>query len=65
MRYIQLTMSGALGYSQKEMIGMNILQILNKETLEKEFKTKLEELITKGGITGEVTRKISLKVKLS
>jgi len=55
LTYVNESMARTLGYSKEEMIGMHITKVLSKETLEKAFKPKLEELITKGEISLEPT----------
>jgi len=52
--YVNESMARTLGYSEEEMIGMHITQILGKEAL-KEFKPRSKELITKGEINVEPT----------
>ena len=53
--YLNESMAKTLGYSKEEMIGMHVTQVLAKEALEKRFKPKWEELITKGEISLETT----------
>ncbi len=51
--YVNESMARTLGYSKEEMVGMNVTQVLSKGDLEKKFKLKKEELITKGEIDFE------------
>ena len=53
--YVNESMTRTLGYSKEEMIGKHVTQFLSKEVLEKDFKPKWEELITKGEIAFEST----------
>ena len=53
--YVNESMARTLGYSKEEMIGKHVTQFLGKETLEKDFKPKWEELVTKGKIAVETT----------
>ena len=48
--YVNDSMARTLRYSKEEMIGMNIRQILSKETLEKYYEQRIKKLITKGEI---------------
>jgi PAS domain S-box-containing protein len=49
------SMTGVLGYSKDEMIGMHITQILTKKSLEKDFKPNWEKFVTEGKISIETT----------
>ena len=53
--YVNESTARTLGYSKEEMIGKHVTQFLGKETVEKDFKPKWEELITKGKIAVEST----------
>ena len=51
--YVNESMVRTLGYSKEEMNGMGVTQILSKEEVEKNFKSRFEELIKKGKIIFE------------
>ena len=55
LTYVNESTAKTLGYSKEEMIGMHITQVLSKETLERDFKPKWEELSKKGEIILEST----------
>ena len=55
LTYVNESTARTLGYSKEEMIGKHVTQFLGKETVEKDFKPKWEELITKGKIAVEAT----------
>jgi len=48
---VNQTMARTLRYSKEELIGMQITQLLSKESLEKDFKPNWEEFITEGKIS--------------
>ncbi len=46
--YVNDSMAKTLGYSKKEMIGMNISKVIPKGDLDRSFKRNFEELISRG-----------------
>jgi PAS domain S-box-containing protein len=53
--WVNDSMVRTFGYSKEEVIGMHITQFLTEETLATAFKSKTEQLVTKGEISFEET----------
>jgi len=67
--YVNDSMVRTLGYSKEELTGMDITQLLSKESLEKDFKPNWGKFLTNGEISIETTfltkeeRKIRCEIK--